>query len=70
MSKKKSPRLADTQVTKTRHSRAHQLEMERLEVKAEIEAIMKEYARQTGNPDFASRHYAVGKAPNDFRPAK
>ena len=70
MAKKKNSRLADTEATKGRGSRAHQLEVERLELKEEIEAIMTEYARLTGIPDFKARRYKVGKAPNDYKAEK
>ncbi len=67
MAKNKSARLADTKVVKGRSSRAEELELERLEIKREMEKIMAQYAKITGLSELGSRRYKVGKAPNDYR---
>ena len=66
--KTKSPELAQTEVVKGRAAMADKLEAERLELKKEIEALMKEYAKATGISSYAKRKAAVGKAANDWQP--
>jgi hypothetical protein len=65
--KNKSARLADTEVIQGRLGAAKQLEKERFEVICEIEKIMAEYAKLTGEKSYAKRKYKLGKAPNDFK---
>ena len=60
--------LSDTSAIKVRLRRAEALEKQKLEKKAEIEKIMKEYAKLTGNKELARRKYKVGDAPNDWKP--
>lgn len=67
MAKNKSAKLADTTVVKGRSSRAEELELERLEVKREMEKLMAQYAKISGLSELADRRYKVGKAPNDYR---
>ena len=60
--------LAKTEVVKGRFAMAQKLEEERLELKKEIEALMKEYAKATGLSKYGKRKAAVGKAANDWQP--
>ena len=60
--------LAETEVVKGRFAMAQKLEKERLELKKEIEALMKEYAKATGISKYGKRKAAVGKAANDWQP--
>ena len=67
MAKKKSTDLAQTEGIKTRSSMAEKLENERLELKKEMEKLMKKYAKATGIRKLGKRVKKVGKAPNDFK---
>ena len=67
MAKKKSTDLAQTEAIKTRAGMAAKLENERLELKKEMEALMKKYAKATGISKYGKRQHKVGKAPNDFK---
>ena len=64
---KKSTNVAQLEAVKTRAGLAEQLEMERLELKNEMEKLMKEYAKATGLKKLGKRQHKVGKAPNDFK---
>lgn len=64
--KHKSSRLSDSRAMKGRNSETEQLEMRRLEIKKEIEKLMTEYAKITGNKELL-RSRPVGTAPNDWR---
>ena len=64
---KKSTNVAQLEAVKTRAGLAEQLEMERLELKNEMEKLMKEYAKATGLSKLGKRQHKVGKAPNDFK---
>jgi hypothetical protein len=46
---------------------AAKLEKERLELKKEMEKLMKKYAKATGLRKLGRRKYKLGKAPNDFK---
>ena len=70
MSKKKNAKLAETEAVQSRAGLAQQLEIERLEVKREIEKLMVQYAKVTGIKKYAKRKYKLGQAPNDYKPAK
>ncbi len=65
--KRKSAGIAQTEAIKTRAGMAEKLEKERLELKKEMEAIMKKYAKATGQRKLGQRKHKVGKAPNDYR---
>ena len=65
--KNKSAKLAETEVIKGRAGAAKQLEKERFEVIREMEKVMAEYAKLTGDKAYAKRKYKLGKAPNDFK---
>lgn len=62
-----SPSLMDTITSRDRASVANELELEKLQIKREIEQLMKEYAKVTGNRELARRAHKVGKAPNDWK---
>jgi len=64
---KKSTNVAQLEAVKTRAGMAEQLEKERLELKNEMEKLMKEYAKATGLSKLGKRQHKVGKAPNDFK---
>ena len=64
---KKSTNVAQLEAVKTRAGLAEQLEKERLELKNEMEKLMKEYAKATGLKKLGKRQHKVGKAPNDFK---
>lgn len=66
--KAKAGKLAETEVVKGRFAMAQKLEEERLELKKEIEALMKEYAKATGISKYGKRKAKVGKAANDWQP--
>ena len=67
MAKKKSTDVAQTEAVKTRAGMAEKLENERLELKKEMEKLMKKYAKATGDSKLGKRQHKVGKAPNDFK---
>ena len=60
----------DTETTRDRASVANKLELEKLKVKKEIEVLMKEYAKISGNRELSRRAHKVGKAPNDWKNIK
>ncbi|MBP3402087.1 MAG: hypothetical protein J6K85_03405 [Clostridia bacterium] len=64
----KSGKLAETEVVKGRFDMAQKLEKERLELKKEMEELMKEYAKATGISKYGKRKAKVGKAANDWQP--
>lgn len=66
--KAKAGKLAETEVVKGRFAMAQKLEEERLELKKEIEALMKQYAKATGIRKYGKRKAKVGKAANDWQP--
>ena len=67
MAKKvKSVELEKTEAIQTRKAMAEKLEKERLELKKEMEKLMKKYAKATGLRKLGRRQ-KVGKAPNDFK---
>lgn len=67
MAKKKNTSLADTGVIQSRQAKAEALEREKLDVKAELEKYMREYAKISGIKELGNRQYKVGKAPNDYK---
>ena len=64
---KRSTNVNQLEAVKTRAGMAEKLEKERLELKVEMEKLMKEYAKATGLKQYAKRQHKVGKAPNDFK---
>ena len=67
MSRKSISILAQTNTMKTRYEDARELELKKLAVKREMEYIMAEYAKATGDYDLKKRKKKVGKAPNDWK---
>ena len=67
MAKKNKAALSNTEAAKTRAEMAAKLEKERLELKKELEKLMKKYAKATGIRKLGRRVKKVGKAPNDFK---
>lgn len=65
--KVKSARLTDSFAVNERSARIDEIEQERMELKEEMEQIMKEYAKITGHKALARRRYKLGAAPNDWR---
>ena len=66
MGKKKSARLLDSAQIKGRTAQADELNKKRMQVKAELEQLMADYARLTGSKQVKRRQYKLGKAPNDW----
>lgn len=66
MRKIKSIPMMEMKYTKDASSVAYELESEKMQVKREIEKIMKEYAKVSGIKSLKKRPYKVGKAPNDW----
>ena len=64
---KRSANVAQLEAVKTRAGMAEKLEKERLELKKEMEKVMKQYAKATGLKKLGKRQHKVGKAPNDFQ---
>ena len=62
-----STSLMDTQTTQDRSQVANELELEKLQIKREIEQLMREYAKISGNRELARRAHKVGRAPNDWK---
>ena len=62
-----STSLMDTQTTQDRAQVANELELEKLQIKREIEQLMREYAKISGNRELARRAHKVGRAPNDWK---
>lgn len=67
MKKNKSARLQDSAQIKGRTTKADELNSKRMQVKCELEDLMKEYARLTGFKHVKERQHKVGEAPNDWR---
>jgi hypothetical protein len=67
MSKFYSPSLMDTETSRDRSAVANELELEKLQIKKEIEELMKEYVKASGNKELSRRAFKVGKAPNDWK---
>ena len=67
MAKRKSAALENTEAAKTRAEMAAKLEKERLQLKKEMEKLMKKYAKATGLRKLGKRAKKVGKAPNDYQ---
>ena len=67
MSRKSISVLAQTNTIRTRYEDAHELELKKLAIKREMEYVMAEYAKATGDYDYKKRKKKVGKAPNDYK---
>ena len=64
--KHRSSRLADTRAMKGRNSETEVLELKKLEINRELEKLMTEYAKVSGNKELCRRD-PVGFAPNDWK---
>ena len=67
MKKNKSARLQDSAQVKGRTTKADELNCQRMQIKTELEELMREYARLTGFTHVKNRPHKVGDAPNDWR---
>jgi hypothetical protein len=47
-------------------SEAKQVEEKKLALKREIEKLMKDFAKESGEKSYSARKYSVGKSPNDW----
>ena len=65
--KNKSAGLAETEAIQGRVGMANQIEKERFAVITDMEKVMAEYAKLTGDKSYAKRKYKLGKAPNDYK---
>ena len=65
--KKRTARLQDSAQVKGRTTKADELNCERMQIKTELEGLMREYARLTGFTHVKNREYRVGEAPNDWK---
>ena len=63
---KKANKSLDDLGTREREDMIRRLEREREKVNAEIESILKSYARESGNRALKRRRAALGKLPNDY----
>lgn len=63
---KKSNKSLDDLGTREREDMIRRLEKEREKVNAEIESILRSYARESGNRSLKKRRGALGKLPNDY----
>lgn len=70
MKKKKTAALGQTYAVLDRTSEAADLEKRRLAITREMEKLMKEYARITGDKQYSERKRKVGSAPNDWKPIR
>ena len=60
--------LASSNMVNARRDEAERLERQRLEVNRKLEALMKKYARVTGDRKVARRRRVLGLSPNDWSP--
>lgn len=63
---KKAKRSLDDLGARDRDDMIRRLEREREKVNAEIESILKSYARESGNRALKRRRRSIGKLPNDY----
>ena len=63
---RKDKARVDAMSTKDRHEAIKRLERERKKVNAEIENILKSYARESGNRALKEKRRIFGTAPNDW----
>ena len=54
-------------VMQARYTDAHRIELQRMEVKKEIENIVAAYAKESGNQKLRQRKHRLGHAPNDWK---
>lgn len=65
--KNRSAKLKDSAQINGRATKTDELNCERMQIKVELEQLMREYARVTGFTHVKNRQYKVGDAPNDWR---
>ena len=63
---KNTAQLANTSAVKGRSSEACDLERRRFAIVKELEKLMSQYAKATGDDKYTKRKFSLGKAPNDF----
>lgn len=63
---KNASTLASSTAVSSRASEAKSLEEKKLSLKAEIEKLMTDFAKETGDKSYKARKQPVGKAPNDW----
>ena len=68
--KKKTAALGQTYAILDRTSEAAELEKRRLDITREMEKLMKEYSKITGDKQYSERKRKVGSAPNDWKPIR
>ena len=56
----------DTMRESERDSEIDKLERERLRINTEIEQVLKNYAKESGNRKLRRRRHKMGKSPNDY----
>lgn len=66
MRKNRTARLQESAQIKGRTTKADELNCQRMQIKVELEELMREYARVTGFVHVKGQH-RVGSAPNDWR---
>ena len=67
MARKNASVLSNTNTMASRYEDARELELKKLAVKREMEAVMADYAKATGMFELKKRKKRVGKAPNDWK---
>lgn len=65
--KKRSAKLKDSAQIKGRTTKSDELNCDRMQIKVELEELMREYARLTGFTHVKNREYKIGSAPNDWK---
>ena len=63
---KNASSLANSSAVSSRGDEARTLEEKKLSLKAEIEKLMSDFAKETGDKSYKARKHPVGKAPNDW----
>ena len=64
--KKTEPEVVDTMREGDKDNEIARLERERLRVNTEIEQVLKNYAKESGNAKLRRRRFKMGKSPNDY----
>ena len=64
--KKRKNSALDSLGTREREDMIRRLEKEREKVNAEIESLLKSYARESGNKALRKRRGQIGGLPNDY----
>ena len=56
----------DTMSEREKDDEIARLERERLRINTEIEQVLKNYAKESGNKALRRRRYKIGRSPNDY----